>query len=103
MTTSTASRAPSSLAGAPARALAQFSGADCLQGSLISPRPLSGLDSSERNRFASCSTLPEEFFGARSIQMRWTAAALGLVFHFTIAFTAAAVYYLASRAVRAKG
>ena len=36
-------------------------------------------------------------FGARSMQMGWTSAALGLVFHFTIAFTAAAVYYLASR------
>jgi len=28
------------------------------------------------------------------------AAALGLIFHFTIAFTAAAVYYLASRILR---
>jgi uncharacterized membrane protein YagU involved in acid resistance len=39
-------------------------------------------------------------FGARSIQMGWTSAAPGLVFHFTIAFTAAAVYYLASRVLR---
>ena len=39
-------------------------------------------------------------FGARSMQMGWTSAALGLVFHFTIALTAAAVYYLASRALR---
>ena len=39
-------------------------------------------------------------FGARSMQMGWTSAALGLVFHFTIAFTAAAVYYLASRVLR---
>ena len=36
-------------------------------------------------------------FGARSMQMGWTSASLGLVFHFIIAFTAAAVYYLASR------
>lgn len=36
-------------------------------------------------------------FGARSMQMGWTSAWLGLGFHFTIAFTAAAVYYLASR------
>jgi uncharacterized membrane protein YagU involved in acid resistance len=35
--------------------------------------------------------------GARSYQMGWTSAALGLAFHFTIAFTAAAVYYLLSR------
>jgi hypothetical protein len=39
-------------------------------------------------------------FGARSTQMGWTSAVLGLVFHFTIAFTAAAVYYLASRVLR---
>src|SRR5215472_13792410 len=39
-------------------------------------------------------------FGARSMQMGWTSAVLGLVFHFTIAFTAAAIYYLASRMLR---
>ena len=39
-------------------------------------------------------------FGARSRQMGWTSAALGLVFHFTIAFGAAIVYYLASRVLR---
>jgi len=39
-------------------------------------------------------------FGARSMQMGSTSAALGLGFHFTVAFTAAAVYYLASRGLR---
>lgn len=39
-------------------------------------------------------------FGARSMQMGSTSAALGLVFHFTIAFGAAIVYYLASRVLR---
>jgi uncharacterized membrane protein YagU involved in acid resistance len=39
-------------------------------------------------------------FGARSMQMGWTSAALGLVFHFTIAFTVATVYYFASRVLR---
>jgi len=39
-------------------------------------------------------------FGAHARQMGWKSAALGLVFHFTIAFTAAAVYYLASRVMR---
>lgn len=38
--------------------------------------------------------------GARTFQMGWTSAALGIVFHFTIAFTAAAAYYLASRMMR---
>jgi hypothetical protein len=35
--------------------------------------------------------------GARAYQMGWSSAALGLFFHFTIAFTAAIVYWLASR------
>ena len=39
-------------------------------------------------------------FGARAYQMGWNSAALGLVLHFTIAFTAAAVYWLASRVMR---
>lgn len=39
-------------------------------------------------------------FGARAMQMGWRSAALGLMFHFTIALTAAAVYYLASRVLR---
>lgn len=39
-------------------------------------------------------------FGPRSMQMGWTSAALGLAFHFTIAFGAAVVYYLASRVLR---
>ena len=36
-------------------------------------------------------------FGARAYQMGWRSATLGLALHFTIAFTAAIVYYLASR------
>jgi hypothetical protein len=40
-------------------------------------------------------------FGARSMQMGLTSTVLGLIFHFTIAFTAAAVYYLASRKLHA--
>jgi hypothetical protein len=39
-------------------------------------------------------------FGARSSQMGWRSAALGLILHFTIACTAAAVYWLASRKLR---
>src|SRR6266700_3386707 len=38
--------------------------------------------------------------GARSYQLGWKSAALGLAFHFTVAFTAATDYYLASRAMR---
>ena len=39
-------------------------------------------------------------FGARSFQMGWQSAFMGLVFHFMIAFTAATVYYIASRRIR---
>lgn len=38
-------------------------------------------------------------FGVRAYQMGWTSAVLGFLLHFTIAFTAAAVYYLASRKI----
>lgn len=38
--------------------------------------------------------------GTHSSEMGWTSALLGLVLHFTIAFTAATVYYLASRVMR---
>jgi hypothetical protein len=36
-------------------------------------------------------------FGTRSYMKGWSSAAIGLACHFTIAFTAATVYYLASR------
>src|SRR6478609_6925882 len=40
-------------------------------------------------------------FGTHSRDMGWASAAIGLVCHFTVAFTAAAVYYVASRKLRA--
>jgi hypothetical protein len=40
-------------------------------------------------------------FGTRAREMGWTSAAIGLLCHFTVAFTAATVYYLASRKLRA--
>ena len=39
-------------------------------------------------------------FGRRSQEMGWTSAAVGLLVHITVAFTAATVYYLASRKLR---
>ena len=45
-------------------------------------------------------SIPRGVFGARTFQMGWKSATLGLVLHFTIATTAAAVYYLASRKLR---
>jgi uncharacterized membrane protein YagU involved in acid resistance len=38
--------------------------------------------------------------GPHSMQMGWTSAAVGLLVHITVAFTAATVYYLASRKIR---
>ena len=39
-------------------------------------------------------------FGPNSRQMGWTSAAVGLLCHFSVAFGAATVYYLASRKLR---
>jgi hypothetical protein len=39
-------------------------------------------------------------FGSRSSEMGWTSALIGLACHFTIALTAAGLYYLASRKLR---
>src|SRR2546423_8166384 len=39
-------------------------------------------------------------FGPRSREMGWTSAAIGLLIHITVAFTAATVYYVASRKLR---
>lgn len=39
-------------------------------------------------------------FGDRTFQMGWTSALIGLGFHFLIAFTAATVYFMASRFMR---
>ena len=39
-------------------------------------------------------------FGIRSREMGWTSAAVGLLVHITVAYTAATVYYLASRKLR---
>ena len=39
-------------------------------------------------------------FGTHSREMGWTSAAIGLLCHFTVAFTAATVYYVASRKLR---
>jgi hypothetical protein len=46
-------------------------------------------------------SIPRGIFGARVFQMGWTSASLGILIHFTIAFAAAAVYYLASRRMHA--
>jgi hypothetical protein len=45
-------------------------------------------------------SIPRGIFGARTFQMGWTSACLGIVLHLTIGFTAAAVYYAASRKMR---
>jgi hypothetical protein len=45
-------------------------------------------------------SIPRGVLGAKTFQMGWTSALLGLFLHFFIATTAAAVYYVASRKMR---
>ena len=45
-------------------------------------------------------SIPRGIFGAKTFQMGWTSALLGLFLHFFIATTSAAVYYFASRKMR---
>ena len=59
-----------------------------------------GYFSAAATPFRILQSIPRGIFGARTFQMGWTSALLGIVLHFTIAFTAAAVYYTASRKMR---
>jgi hypothetical protein len=59
-----------------------------------------GYFSASATPFRILQSIPRGIFGARVFQMGWTSALLGIVIHFTIATTAAAVYYAASRKMR---
>lgn len=96
---SPSSVAPSS-AGLPARPLAAISWGGLLAGIFDITQAFIGFGLLGAKPFRILQHIAGGVFGARSMQMGWTSAALGLVFHFTIAFTAAAIYYLASRVLR---
>ena len=100
MTTSTASSVPDAPAGAPARALAAIFWGGLLAAIFDITQAFIGFGFLGAKPLWILQHIAGGVFGARSMQMGWTSALLGLIFHFTIAFTAAAVYYLASRTIR---
>lgn len=100
MTTSTASSVSDAIPGAPARAFAAIFWGGLLAGIFDITQAFIGFGLLGAKPFRILQHIAGGVFGARSMQMGWKSAALGLIFHFTIAFTAAAVYYLASRIVR---
>jgi len=100
MTTSTASPVPDTAAGAAARAFAAIYWGGLLAGIFDITQAFIAFGFLGVKPLRILQHIAGGVFGARSMQMGWTSALLGLIFHFTIAFTAAAVYYLASRIVR---
>jgi len=100
MSTSSPSSVGPASAGLPARPLAAIFWGGLLAGIFDITQAFVGFGLLGAKPFRILQHIAGGVFGARSMQMGWTSAALGLVFHFTIAFTAAAVYFLASRVLR---
>lgn len=97
MSASPASSASTTVRGSPSRPLAAIFWGGLLAGIFDITQAFIGFGLLGAKPFRILQHIAGGVFGAHSMQMGWTSAALGLVFHFTIAFTAAAVYYLASR------
>ena len=100
MSASSTSSVATTVAGSPARPLAAIFWGGLLAGILDITQAFVGFGFYGAKPFRILQHIAGGVFGARSMQMGWTSAVLGLVFHFTIAFTAAAVYFLASRVLR---
>lgn len=100
MSASSVSSTGPAMAGTPARPLAAIFWGGFLAGIFDIVQAFVGFGLLGARPFRILQHIAGGIFGARSMQMGWTSAALGLVFHFTIAFTAAAVYYFASRVLR---
>lgn len=100
MTASSASPTSTTVSGSPSRPLAAIFWGGLLAGVFDIAQAFIGFGLLGAKPFRILQHIAGGAFGARSMQMGWTSAALGLVFHFTIAFTAAAVYYLASQVLR---
>ena len=100
MSTSSNSSVAATGSGLPARPLAAIFWGGLLAGIFDIGQAFVGFGLMGARPFRILQHIAGGVFGARSMQMGWTSAVLGLVFHFTIAFTAAAVYYLASRVLR---
>ena len=91
------SSSSTSMASSPARPLAAIFWGGLLAGIFDITQAFIGFGLSGAKPFRMLQHIAEGVFGARSMQMGWTSAVRGLMFHFTIAFAAAAVYYFASR------
>lgn len=100
MSTSSASSAAATVIGAPSRPLAAIFWGGLLAGIFDIMQAFIGFGLMGAKPSRILQHIAGGVFGARSMQMGWTSAALGLVFHFTIALTAAAIYYFASRVLR---
>ncbi|HKW33973.1 MAG TPA: hypothetical protein VJN92_13270 [Candidatus Acidoferrum sp.] len=100
MSTSSTSSVAATATGSPGRPLGAIFWGGLLAGIFDITQAFIGFGLMGAKPFRILQHIAGGVFGARSMQMGWTSAALGLVFHFTIAFTAAAVYYLASRVLR---
>lgn len=100
MSTSSAASVPTTLTGPPSRPLAAIFWGGILAGILDITQAFIGFGFLGAKPFRILQHIAGGAFGSRSMQMGWTSAILGLVFHFAIAFTAAVVYYLASRRLR---
>lgn len=100
MSTSSRSSVGRASAGVPARPLAAIFWGGLLAGIFDITQAFIGFGLLGARPFRILQHIAGGILGARSMQMGWTSAALGLVFHFTIAVTAAAIYYLGSRVLR---
>jgi hypothetical protein len=97
---SSTSSVATNLGGSPARPLAAIFWGGLLAGVFDIMQAFIGFGLLGAKPFRILQHIAGGVFGARSMQMGWSSAVLGLVFHFTIAFTAAAVYCFASRVLR---
>ena len=100
MSASSNSSVAATVGGSPARPLAAIVWGGLLAGTFDITQAFVGFGLLGAKPFRILQHIAGGVFGARSMQMGWTSAVLGLVFHFTIAFGAAVVYYLASRFLR---
>src|SRR5690349_3834988 len=100
MSTSATSSFAATVADSAARPLAAILWGGLLAGILDITQAFIGFGLLGAKPFRILQHIAGGVFGARSMQMGWTSAVLGLVFHFIIALTAAAVYYFASRVLR---
>lgn len=100
MSASSTSSVAATVSGSPSRPLAAIFWGGLLAGIFDIAQAFIGFGLLGARPFLILQHIAGGVFGARSMQMGWTSALLGLVFHFTIAFGAAIVYYLASRVLR---